>query len=81
MRELEEEVGISIQIIPDPVTLKDRYFHNKVECVLEPFYAFESVSKTVPDAQTPPRSGHLIVFFRIKLNCRGEDINLMLEPK
>jgi len=55
------------------------YFHNKVECKMEPFYTFESVSSFVIDHLHPPNSGHLIVFFRVQLNEQAEKIQLALQ--
>lgn len=55
------------------------YFHNKVECKVEPFYAFESVSFFAIDHIHPPNSGHLIVFFRVHLNESADKIQLALQ--
>jgi len=45
---------------------------------MDAFYAFESVSARVidinPDNPLPSHSSHLIVFFKIMLNCREKDI-------
>ena len=79
IREIVEEVGILIEEkIEEDGNVK--YINNGSYCILEPFYAFESVSYKVIDLN-PPSSGHLIVFFRIKLNQKGEEINLHLDPR
>jgi 8-oxo-dGTP pyrophosphatase MutT (NUDIX family) len=49
IRELLEETGVNIETKIDLVTCKERYFHNDEECILEPFYAFESVSWRATD--------------------------------
>ena len=46
---------------------------------MEPFYAFESVSSFATDFKNPPKGGHLIVFFRVQLNQRSEEMNLKLQ--
>eukprot|EP00347_Sterkiella_histriomuscorum_P002877 403366450 len=78
VREILEETGIKIDLMKSK-TGENIYFHNKVELQMEPFYAFESVSSFAVDHLTPPSGGHLIVFFRVQLNQKGEDINLKLQ--
>jgi 8-oxo-dGTP pyrophosphatase MutT (NUDIX family) len=80
IRELKEETGVTIEIIKKD-NEKEVYYHNGEECILEPFYVFESVSWKVFDSNTPPNSGHLIIFFRIKLNKSADEIDLLLEPE
>jgi 8-oxo-dGTP pyrophosphatase MutT (NUDIX family) len=74
IREIVEETGVKIETLTDDFGA-NRYYHNGKECILEPFYAFESASFKVVDVE-PPNSGHLIMFFRIKLNCKSEEITL-----
>jgi 8-oxo-dGTP pyrophosphatase MutT (NUDIX family) len=48
IRELSEETGVTIDIKTDN-NGKECYIHDGEECVLEPFYVFESCSKISPD--------------------------------
>jgi hypothetical protein len=77
-RELTEETGVDIKIVQDQFG-NDKFYHNGEECILEPFYAFESSSMRKIDI-APPTSGHLIIFFRIKLNQKASQIHLQLDP-
>mmetsp|Transcript_38276 Transcript_38276/g.36627 ORF Transcript_38276/g.36627 Transcript_38276/m.36627 type:complete len:125 (+) Transcript_38276:589-963(+) len=49
---------------------------------MEPFFAFESVSRwNFTKGLFPPGSGHLIIFFRVKVEQDCDQIQLVLEER
>ena len=59
IREIEEETGISIKQID-----KTKCVYDNKECILEPFFLFESVSMKAKGT-VAPHNGHLVVFYKI----------------
>ena len=79
IREIQEETGINIETKISGIG-KCEYFHENKQCYLQPYYAFESVSNFSFD-MTPPNSCHLIVFFKVKLNQKAEELQMKLLPE
>ena len=74
VREILEETGIKIDKQQTKSGLK--YYFNDQEVNLEPFFAFESGSHAGSFA--PPTSGHLILFYKVKLPVSWTEIDIKL---
>ena len=45
--------------------------YDNIECMLEPFFLFESVSMKA-SGTTAPHNGHLVVFYKIQLGQKAD---------
>ena len=79
MREILEETGVKIDRKFNSIDGKPIYYHLGHKVVLEPYYLYESIWKG-NIMEKCPRTHHIVLFYYVKLNVKGEDFKLKIDP-
>ena len=83
LREFFEETGVKVTVHKRRGSAERTYSHAGQRVAVTPFFAFESTTRydaRDPKKPGPPRTSHLIVFFKVRLAVPCSEIALLMQP-
>ena len=80
LRELKEEVGVSIDQKEDILRGQSKYFYAGKECEVKPFMVYESVFPTLLD-QGFPKVQYLVIFYYVKIQTEFSKIKVKIQDE
>jgi len=80
LRELKEEVGISVEQKDDTIKGHYKYYYSGRECEVKPFMVYESVYPTLLD-QGFPKAQYLIIFYYVKIHTEFPKIKVKIQDE